>query len=85
MRSHNNKETIMSTDKNKPTHEIFAVQDRGKNRKSYWQKIGAAWANADGKGFSIKLDLLPLNGGDIVMREPKPQAEAESEAERVAA
>ena len=28
-------------------------------------------AHQDGKGFSVKLDYLPLNGAEIVIREPK--------------
>ncbi len=39
--------------------------------KSRWDEIGAAWAHQDGKGFSVKLDYLPLNGAEIVIREPK--------------
>ena len=34
-------------------------------------EIGAAWAHQDGKGFNVKLDYLPLNGAEIVIREPK--------------
>ena len=33
-------------------------------------EIGAAWANRDGEGFSIKLDVVPMDG-HIVMRAPK--------------
>ncbi len=51
-----------------PTHRLYAVEKR--NGKTYWRPIGAAWANADDKGFGIRLDYLPLNGGEIVMRVP---------------
>lgn len=57
-----------------PTHRIYAVR-KGEGDKSFWTSIGAAWANADGKGFSIKLSLLPLDGSDIVMREPKEEGD----------
>jgi hypothetical protein len=52
----------------RPTHRVYAVKKTGGD-KSLWTQIGAAWANQDGKGFSIKLDLITINGSDIVMRE----------------
>jgi len=52
-----------------PTHRIYAVR-KTTGEKSYWAEIGAAWPNQDGKGFSIKLNLLPVDGSEIVMREP---------------
>lgn len=51
----------------RPTHRIFAVTKSGKGK--FWQPIGALWAHADGKGFSVKLDYLPLNGAETVARE----------------
>jgi hypothetical protein len=39
--------------------------------KSHWDEIGGARAHKDGKGFNVKLDYLPLNGAEIVIREPK--------------
>lgn len=65
-----------------PSHRIYAVAQRGE-KKPEWREIGAAWAHKDGKGFSLKLDMLPLNGGDIVLREASekaPQADAEGGA-----
>jgi hypothetical protein len=43
-----------------PSHVAYQVRDRGE--KSYWTRIGSAWANADGKGFNIQLDVVPLDG-----------------------
>jgi hypothetical protein len=57
----------MTTPSNKPTHRILAVTSKGDKR--YWQDIGAAWSHKDGKGFSLKLEYLPLTGADIVLRE----------------
>jgi len=57
-----------------PTHRAYAVTKRGD--KSYWREIGAVWTHPDGEGFNLKLDLLPLNGADIVIRKPKAEAEA---------
>lgn len=61
----------MSTTSNnkQPTHRAYAVTKQGK--KNFWREIGAVWAHRDGKGFSLKLDLLPLNGAEIVVREPR--------------
>ena len=39
--------------------------------RSNWREIGAAWSHKDGEGFSLKLDFLPLNGAEIVIRKPK--------------
>ena len=55
---------------NRPTHRVYAVK-KISDDKSRWTEIGAAWAHQDGKGFSVKLDYLPLNGAEIVIREPK--------------
>jgi hypothetical protein len=43
-----------------PTHVAYQVRHRGEGKKSFWTRIGSAWANADGKGFNIQLD--PLDG-----------------------
>ncbi len=57
----------------RPTHYLYAVTERTGSDKGFWTRIGAAWPNGDGKGFNFKFDLLPLNGADIVMREPKDE------------
>jgi len=62
---------MKTTTKNQPTHRAYAVTKRGD--KSYWREIGAAWAHGDGEGFSLKLDYLPLNGAEIVIRKPKAE------------
>lgn len=61
-----------TTKKSRPTHRIYAVR-KGSDDKSYWTVIGVAWANQDGKGFNLKLSLLPLDGSDIVVREPRTE------------
>jgi hypothetical protein len=40
-------------------------------RSVYFFPVGAAWAHSDGEGFNLKLDHLPLNGAEIVIRKPK--------------
>jgi hypothetical protein len=46
---------------NSPTHVAYQVRD-GKAGKTFWTRIGSAWAHKDGKGFSIQLDAIPLDG-----------------------
>ncbi len=45
----------------RPTHIAYWIRDREDN-KSTWTRCGAAWAHADGKGFSLALDLHPRDG-----------------------
>ena len=40
-----------------------------KGDKSYWNKVGAAWAHRDGNGYTIQLEVVPINGR-IVLRQP---------------
>jgi uncharacterized protein (DUF736 family) len=49
-----------------PTHRVYVVKGEGEN--SIWTRIGAAWANRDGKGFSVQLDAAPFQGR-VVLRE----------------
>ena len=58
---------------NQPSHRVYAVTKNGKQR--YWNAIGAVWLHEDGEGFSVKLDYLPLNGADIVIRKPKAEVD----------
>ena len=51
-----------------PALIAFHVTER--NDKSYWTRIGAAWDHEDAKGLTLQLDLVPVNGGRIVLREP---------------
>ncbi len=44
-----------------PTHTAYQVRD-GKSGKSFWTKIGAAWSHADGQGFNLQLECVPLDG-----------------------
>jgi hypothetical protein len=63
----------MTTPSNKPSHRVYAVAKRGDT--SDWTEIGAVWPHRDGKGFNLKLSFLPLNGADVVIREPLPKAD----------
>jgi hypothetical protein len=65
-----------------PSHRVYAVKKGENGEKSFWREIGAAWEHSDGKGFGVKLDYLPLNGAEIVIRTPKdePAKEADTTA-----
>ena len=56
-----------------PTHRVYAVRKNGD--KSHWTEIGAAGAHQDQKGCNVKLDYLPLNGAEIVIREPRSEGD----------
>lgn len=56
--------------KNQPSYALYSV--RGDGDEASWSRIGAAWDHKDGDGFSIKLEMVPLNGR-IVMRRPKAE------------
>jgi hypothetical protein len=64
----------------KPTLIAYSVKERGKGKKPFWLRIGAAWPFESGEpGFTIQLDALPIDGR-IVLSEPKPdQPDAASE------
>ena len=46
---------------NTPSHIAYHVRN-GNSEKGYWTRIGAAWAHADGNGFNIQIETLPLDG-----------------------
>jgi hypothetical protein len=56
------------TQSKKPTHRLYAVR-KTDAESSRWFEIGAAWPNKDGKGFSLKLNLIPVGDADFVLRE----------------
>ena len=58
---------------NRPTHRVYAVTKAEGADNGFWTTIGAAWAHQDGKGFNVKRDYLPLNGAEIVIREPRAE------------
>ena len=44
-----------------PSHIAYQVRDR-EGKKGFWTRIGSVWAHADGNGFNIQLECLPLDG-----------------------
>ena len=55
-------------------YDALVVKEGEGGKKSFFTKIGAAFLNKDGKGWSIVLDALPTNG-KILLREPLPKRE----------
>jgi hypothetical protein len=44
-----------------PSHNVYQVKDR-EGKKGFWTKLGVAFAHADGQGFNIQLEAVPLDG-----------------------
>ena len=44
-----------------PSHTAYLVRDR-EGQKGIWTRIGSVWPHADGKGFNIQVDVVPLDG-----------------------
>ena len=55
-----------------PSHYVYYTE-RNKNGDDDWKRVGAAWPNKDGKGYTVKVQegMLEIH---LVMREPKPQS-----------
>lgn len=58
------------------TERYDALTVREHNGRSYWTKIGAAFPNRNGGGWTVMLDAMPAsNEGQykIMLREPLPK------------
>ena len=54
--------------------DLIAYQVREvKEGKDFWTRIGSAWSHKDGKGFTVQLDAVPLDGR-ITLRRPEEKA-----------
>jgi len=60
------KETKQTSTGKLPSHVAYHVRDR-EGQKSFWTRIGSVWAHADGKGFNVQLEVVPLDGR-VVLR-----------------
>ncbi|MDE4063150.1 hypothetical protein [Phaeobacter gallaeciensis] len=63
---------------NAPEFLAWHVTDKGE--KSFWNKVGAAWRHRDGKGYTLQLEVVPINGR-IVLRQPldEPNGDGQNE------
>lgn len=53
--------TPQSTPSKAPSHVAYQVRDR-EGKKGFWTRIGSVWPHADGKGFNIQIEAVPLDG-----------------------
>jgi hypothetical protein len=57
------RKNIMSNNNSKrPSHHVYTVRDGGEHGQDFWTRIGIAFAHNDGKGFSVILEALPVDG-----------------------
>jgi hypothetical protein len=61
-----------TTTPKQPTHAAYQVRDSKTGGKSFWTRIGSAWAHADGKGFNVQIESVPLDGR-ITLRVPSDE------------
>lgn len=78
-RNRNYRAKEKARDTQPPSLIAYHVSERGE--KSFWTRIGAAWDHEDAKGLTLQLDLVPVNGGRIVLREPTAGEEQEGKGE----
>jgi hypothetical protein len=64
--------TAATTEPNTPTFQAWHVTKKGED--VFWTKVGAAWPHRDGKGLSLQLSVIPMNG-QIVLRQPLPKTD----------
>jgi len=53
----NSKTTVSKS----PSHIAYHVRNR-EGGEGFWTRIGSAWQHADGKGFNLQLETVPLDG-----------------------
>ncbi|WP_300379457.1 hypothetical protein [Henriciella sp.] len=61
------------SDKKRPSFDAFHVKE-GADDKSYFNRVGVAFAHRDGEGHTIQLDSVPVDGR-IILRTPKERLE----------
>jgi hypothetical protein len=67
------------TNARKPGLIAYAVkQPVGAEPKPIWTRIGAAWPHENGRGYSIRLEALPIDGRIVLVEpaEPNPADQA---------
>ena len=61
----------------KPSLIAYHVRETGQG-KGFWNRCGVAWANRDG-GFTVQLDLVPLDGRIVCQPADKPASQPSAE------
>ncbi len=59
----------MASGQQQPAFNAYSVIQR-EGQDDFWMSLGAAFPHADGKGYNIVLQAMPLDG-KIVLRERK--------------
>lgn len=54
---------------------LEALVCREKNGRTFWTKIGAAFPNRDGVGYTLQLDANPIDG-KIILRPRRERQDA---------
>jgi hypothetical protein len=44
-----------------PSHTVYHIRNR-EGGEGIWTRIGSAWQHADGNGFNIQIETVPLDG-----------------------
>ena len=57
------------TQPKRPSHFAYQVRD-SEDGKSFFNKVGAAFAHKDGQGFNVLLDSVPVDGR-VTLRTPQ--------------
>jgi hypothetical protein len=57
-----------SSSPKQPAYIAYHVQSRD-DKPSFWTRIGGVFEHSDGKGYSLQLSVLPIDGR-IVLRLP---------------
>jgi hypothetical protein len=55
-------DTNQQTSSKAPSHVVYHVREVEGRSKAFWTRYGSAWAHADGKGFNVLLEGMPLDG-----------------------
>jgi len=66
--------------------EILGVVNRGEGKRSFWTRIGTAFANRDGS-FNLRFSYLPADMANttIQLREPRAAKDEGDEVDQVTA
>jgi hypothetical protein len=62
-----------------PTHIVYHVVEYDNGKKTSWTRAGAAWAHKDGEGFSVALNLFPVDGRLVIRTRKEDEPDKESE------
>ena len=75
-------DTATPKERKSPSAIAYTVH-KGKER-NFWARMGAQFEHEDGKGSSLLLDVVPLDGRIIVRKSADPDAVVEAAAEEPA-